>query len=183
MAGSRDYDATKFGELIVYAAEKSAGDARFGKTKLNKILFFTDFIAYQTRGRSVSGAVYQHLPMGPCPHQLLPVLNSLQYDGSVTVEGQQTFGGLQHRVVATREPDLSSFDEGEIGIVDYVLQALRPLTNAEVSDLSHRTRAWQLTDEHQEIPYGSALISSDGPTEEDLVWLREVMSDAGMDTA
>ena len=34
----------KFRELILYIAQESEGDPNFGATKLNKILFFCDFL-------------------------------------------------------------------------------------------------------------------------------------------
>ena len=64
MAGGREYDAGKLGELIVYIVENSLGDPYFGKTKLNKILFAADFEAYRQRGRSITGADYPASRMG-----------------------------------------------------------------------------------------------------------------------
>lgn len=176
MAGGRDYDDTKLGELILYVADKSLGDARFGKTKLNKMLFWSDFMAYQRTGSSITGAVYQHLPQGPCPHQLVPVLNGLRASGAAIVRGEATFAGTQQRVVATRDADLNSFSGAEIAIVDSVIEGLRKLTNQQASELSHKTKAWLLTEEGQEIPYGAALLSSDQPSADDVAWLEEVTS-------
>ena len=175
MAGGRDYEPSKLSELVLYIADKSLSDSRFGKTKLNKILFFSDFLAYQRTGRAVTGAAYFHLPNGPAPHQIMPVLQDLTSDGRAVIKGEQTFAGTQHRVVALREAILDGFTGEEIAVVDYVLDRLRPMTNTEVSDLSHRTVAWRVTDNEQEIPYGSAMLSSESiPTEEDLAWLGEI---------
>lgn len=179
MAGGRPYDADKFKELIVYVADRSQDDPRFGKTKLNKILFFSDFTAYGTQGKSITGADYQHLPQGPCPHQLMPALSALKSEGAAIVRGESTYGGTQQRVIALRDPRLDNFTSQEIAVVGRVLDRLRPLTNTEVSELSHETVAWQVTAENDEIPYGAALFSSDLPSEEDLAWLREVATNRG----
>lgn len=177
MAGGRDYDARRLRELVLYIADKSLLDSRFGKTKLNKILFFSDFLAYQRTGKAITGAAYFHLPNGPAPHQILPVLQDLTRVGEAVIKGESTFGGTQHRVVALREADLHGFTGEEIAVVDYVIDKLRPMTNTEVSDLSHRTVGWRVTAVEQEIPYGSAMLSSESsPTALDLAWLGEATS-------
>lgn len=133
-------------------------------------------MAYQRTGRSITGAVYQNLQQGPCPHQLLPVLNELCAVGDAVVRGEATFAGTQQRVVATRDADLSCFSGTEIAIVDGVIEGLAKLTNQQASEQSHKTKAWLLTEEGQEIPYGTALLSSDQPSADDLAWLEEVTS-------
>ncbi len=40
----------KFAELILYVSQKSTFDSTFGSTKLNKILYFSDFLAYGKLG-------------------------------------------------------------------------------------------------------------------------------------
>lgn len=170
MAGGSAYRQEKLQELILYVSSRSRTDPRFGMTKLNKILFFSDFGAFRQLGRSITGAVYQHLPQGPCPHQLLPAVEAL--GDAVTAISERTYAGTQTRLMAVRPPDLSLFTGAEIAVVEDVLTDLAPLTNKQVSDLSHDTMAWRLTEERQEIPYGMALLSSDEPTLEDLEWLE-----------
>lgn len=160
--------------MILYVADKSLTDPYFGQTKLNKILFFSDFTSYQRQGQSVTGAVYQRLEWGPCAHQLLPVLGELKRTGAVVVKGEDTFAGTQRRVVALREADLSVFSATDIATLDEVLEHFRPLNNSQISELSHQTKAWRLTRNDQEIPYGMAQLASSGPTDEDLAWLKEV---------
>ncbi len=175
-APPQTYDPGKLRELIVYVVHKSLGDRYFGKTKLNKILFFADFAAFRETGRSITGAVYQHLPQGPCPQQILPVLKTM---GGDVVEFEEPVGGyVQKRLVPRRVADLSAFTGPEIAIVDRILDDLGPLTNGQVSDLSHKTIAWRITEDGQEIPYGAALFAHDEPTDEDLSWLEGIARSA-----
>jgi len=60
----------KFQELMLYIASRSADDQKFGATKLNKILFYADFQAYLSLGKSITGAEYQRLGNGPAPREL-----------------------------------------------------------------------------------------------------------------
>lgn len=153
-------------------AERSQDDPHFGMTKLNKILFFTDFTAYQRTGQSVTGATYQHLDQGPCPQQLIPVIRALG-DGVRQME-EQTYAGTQRRLQPTRPADVAMFSGTDISILDEILRLLRPMTARQASDLSHDTMAWRLTKDRQEVPYSTAVLSEEAPTDEDVAWLEGV---------
>jgi Protein of unknown function (DUF4065) len=105
MSGGRDYDQERLAELIVYIADRLIGDPRFGATMLNKVLFFADFEAYRRTGQSITGAVYQHLPQGPCAHQLLPAIQSLGSD--VVWKETNTYAGKQKQLIALAQPGWS----------------------------------------------------------------------------
>ena len=62
-----DFKEEKFGNLILYVAERSEHDDRFGAVKLNKIMYYADFTAYWKLGRPITGATYQRLDEGPLP--------------------------------------------------------------------------------------------------------------------
>jgi hypothetical protein len=178
MAGGVEYDEKKLKELVIYVANRSLDDPFFGKTKLNKILYFSDFQSFRQHGVSISGAVYQHLPQGPCPQRMLPVLNALESDDQVVIVPEEVGGGLpQERIVAMRPPQTAMFTKEEIFVVEEVLTLLRKLNNTQASERSHNTMSWKLTRNKQEIPYGAALISSAEPSEEDLTWLEGLDSD------
>jgi hypothetical protein len=174
MSGGRAYSAEKLQELIVYIADASEGDRRFGMTKFNKILFFSDFEAYRRTGSSITGAEYMHLDQGPVPHQMLPSTQTLQASGAIAERREETYGGTQRRWVALRQANLDLFSAPEIAIVNEILTELAPLTNKQAANLSHETMAWRLTESDQEVPYGTALLSSDTPSDEDLRWLEAV---------
>ena len=71
----------KLRELVLYIAEQSECDSAFGMTKLNKLLFFSDFQAYLSTGNAITGEEYQKLPNGPAPRKILPVMQSMQDGG------------------------------------------------------------------------------------------------------
>lgn len=54
-------------ELVVYISEKSEHDQHCGATKLNKILYHSDFRAFERFGVPLTGASYFRLPKGPAP--------------------------------------------------------------------------------------------------------------------
>ena len=80
MAKASSNDEQKLRELILLIARSSERDEHFGATKLNKILFYSDFWAYRKLGRSITGEVYRKLEHGPAPKRLLPVVRRMEKD-------------------------------------------------------------------------------------------------------
>jgi len=156
----------RLGEMIVYVAQRSNEDEKFGAIKLNKILYYADFIAHRRLGRSISGAEYQHLDEGPAPRRLRPVREALTRDGSITLFEQEYFGRIQQRIKAERPAKLDLFSLAELAIIDEVLAALGPLNGKEASERSHKEPGWLLTNDRQTILYRTAWLSPEPLTEE-----------------
>lgn len=153
------YDEAKFREFVLYVASRSESDPDFGSTKLNKILFFAEFLAYGKLQRPITGAVFQKLNFGPAARRLLPVQEQLECDQAAAIQHRDRYGHRQERLVALREPDLSRFTGAEIAIIDDVLRELLEENAVSVSDLSHRFLGWQLARYGEEIPYETVFLS------------------------
>ena len=173
-----NYQPDKLDELILYVAGKSADDPSFGKTKLNKILFFSDFQAYRQLGRSITGSIYWRLPQGPCPQQLLPALQRLGDD--IELVEEPTLVGVRSRPIAKRQAEISKFDAPEIALVDEVMDRLNGLSAKAVSELSHEHLGWQIVADQQEIPYAAAMCAPVELEPEILDWVEEVAQDVGL---
>lgn len=148
----------KLAELMLYVALRCEQDPAFGATKLNKILFFADFLAYARTGRAITGQPYQKLDNGPAPRRLLPVQKGLLRSKAAAHATRDYFGRQQTRLVALRQPDLSGFSGSEIAIVDEVVAMLERHDARAASELSHRFLGWQISAKGEDIPYQSALI-------------------------
>jgi len=172
------FDERKFAELMLYIAAKCQEHDRFGGTKLNKILFYSDFLSYLSRGKPITGAVYQKLQYGPAPKHLLPVQEKLISSGDAAKQDVIKVGAsyAEKRLIALRRPDLSLFDAEEIAIVDAVIEKLKDATATAVSDGSHEFPSWKLAALKEEIPYCAAYIPRDQPmlSQQDEAWARKV---------
>ena len=71
------------------------------------------------------------------------------------------------------------FTRDELALVDEVINQLRPLTSKQVSDLSHQELGWQMVDLREDIPYRTALVSDDTPSEATLDRARELAAQLG----
>lgn len=158
--GERGFERDKFKELVLYLSERSEADPNFGETKLNKLLYFVDFVSYRELGKAVTGAKYQRLRWGPAATALLPIQTELETEGALVVRSGLRGAYMQKKPIALRAPDLSGFSGEEIALVDQLVEALWDLGAVGVSDLSHNSIGWQLARDGEEIPYVTAFVES-----------------------
>jgi hypothetical protein len=148
----------KFRELILYIAQASEGDSTFGAIKLNKILFFCDFLAYRAYGKSITEQRYFKLPYGPAPRALVPVVTELLEEGVCIKVRREHFGFPQETIIVKRDANLDVFRAAEIALTDFVLRELRGNNASEVSDLSHQFIGWQIAGDKADIPYETIFL-------------------------
>ena len=169
------FDERKFKELILYFAEKCEDDGAFGATKLNKLLWITDFLHYARTGKPLTGATYFKLPYGPAPRQLLPVTKKM--DGREIVFKQANrYGKTQTRVVPLRSANLADFTAEEIATADEAIRLMWDANATEVSRWTHEFRGWRLAAHGAVIPYESFFLSEGALPAELLEHAKEVVS-------
>ena len=162
-------DMQKFKELVLYLSEQSAEDKKFGATKLNKLLYFCDFLANVRLGSPITGVKYFRLGNGPAPRCLVPSRLEMISDGEIALRRVALqSGNVQERTVALRFPNLSYFSSEEKCLIDAVLADLKDLDAEEVSDLSHNEMGWIVTREKETIPYALAFYSNAPLSEEEI---------------
>lgn len=171
---SRIPNDAKFRELVVFIARESEGDKQFGAIKLNKLLFYCDFLAYLNHGRAITNQVYQRLKQGPAPRRLLPILKEMEEKGDVVRGERKYFGKTQKVVIACREPKLSVFTRREVDLIHGVIKDYWNKNAAEISEQSHRFRGWKLAKDKEMIPYEVALVEFRRPTRADHDRFREL---------
>jgi hypothetical protein len=169
----------KFRELIVYVSGKCASDPTFGATKLNKILFYSDIIAYERLGQPLTGLLYFRLERGPAPQQIRPLRRALVNEGAIRIDERVVQGNhTQKRTVALREADLDLFTKSELSVVDQVINDLWGKTASLVSDESHGI-AWHSLRNEESIPYEVAFLSDEGATTQDISDARKLNEQYG----
>lgn len=157
------YDEDKLAELLLYLAQRLGNERAAGSTKLNKLLFFADFIHFRQHGRSITGAEYQRLPYGPAPKRLLPVRQQLLRRRDAELVEETYLGQIQQRLVPRRDADLSRFSEAEIATVEEILGHLAGRTGLDLTNLSHRVPGWDLFEENETIPYEITFLRTGPP--------------------
>jgi uncharacterized phage-associated protein len=180
----RHPDKSRLAELLLYISEKCADDPNFGATKLNKILFYSDFLAFAMLGDSITGYSYQKLQHGPVPRGVNNIRGELEQSGAAHVEEVPVFGGkTQSRTVPNRSAVLGSFTAEEIGLVDRVLESLRSTNAKTVSELSHIEIGWQVAKKGETIPYGTIFLSDKPLTNDEVRRIQHFAEQHGYSTS
>lgn len=166
-------------ELILYVAAECQDDPKFGATKLNKILWWSDFLAYAQRGKPITGVEYMRLGNGPAPRRLVPVRNEMEADGDIALAEVVGRGGyIQKKIVPLRAANLDVFSAADIAVVDDVIDALWGKTAKGVSNLSHG-KAWEVASDGQPLPYEAVFLSDDPINRYDVARTRELARQFG----
>lgn len=175
------FDPKRFEALVRYVAHATADDETFGRTKLAKVLFYSDFDVYRDTGEPLTGATYVRRPFGPFPKELRETEMRLQAEGVVTLE--HDVGEREPKRILPRGecPDMTALFEGwQLVVVDRWIEELRPLPAWKVSDVSHEHPGWILArDEWQEINYGTAFLPREPPSYDDTERAERVARERG----
>jgi Antitoxin SocA-like, Panacea domain len=146
-------------ELAIYISDKSSGDESFGATKLNKLLFYSDFLAYLNFGEPITGSDYFKLPNGPAPKRWLPIKESMVEQGDAKIKEEEFYGFPQQKLIPLRPANLKDFKAESLTLVDKIIALHKGKTAAEISNESHGFVGWQLACNKEVIPYQVARVS------------------------
>jgi len=129
----------KFKEMVLFFISDNA----VWKTKLNKMLFYADFGHYKHHNRSISGAKYCSIDMGPVPDNFNTFFEAIANDKAMDVK-YQTFsdGGIGEKYIPLRSVNKSLFTEDEIDTLTKVKEMLKDISTKDVINLSHQEKAW-----------------------------------------
>ncbi len=169
-----DEKMKKYRETIKYIAYRSIDDRNFGRTKLNKILFYCDFLAYRNLGKSITDDGYIKQTHGPVPTHVKKMANSLIGDREIKEINTPTGNFIQKRLVTLTECNLDVFTPQEISLIDSVIEVLWDETAKAVSELSHQFIGWQMMEIGENIPYETVLIRESEVTDDDLAYGAEL---------
>ena len=125
------------------------------QTKMNKVLFYIDFLSYRERGMAISGLAYNAIEFGPVPQRWDRVYSAFDEveEQLRLVQGQECLS-----LKAGAEADMSGFSPEEMAVIDEVCLRLKDMTSRAVSKLSHEEKAWkEHVDKPETIPYSEAF--------------------------
>ena len=168
------FQRDKFKELVHYVCAQCVDSSRLGAIKLNKVLWFSDTIAFAKLGESITGVQYVKQKFGPVPKPILPAINDLVREGALRVDEVSYYGHLKKQYVSLRAPNTSLFSEEHLAIVNDVLKAITERhTATSISELTHDD-IWKLASVGEEIPHRAMLATKLGEVSDgDIAWAKE----------
>lgn len=147
------FEFDKLMNLIIYFSEKMK---MLSKTKLMKLLFYTDFRNFKESGLSVTGLSYKKLPYGPVPSHHFLMLDSLIEKNAIEILPFDSYEG--EYIVPSIEADMSEFDEDEMDIIHSVVKDFEFMNAKMISDHSHAEEGYQSVNLNDMISYEYAEI-------------------------
>lgn len=115
------------------------------KTKMNKMLFYSDFLAFRESGQSISGATYKAIPYGPVPEKYESIFENLSTSDVIDIQYESKPDGSKiEKLVGREDRPLNSakFSEKELEILQKVAEKFRGVNSSGIVDISHQETAW-----------------------------------------
>lgn len=123
-------------------------------TKMNKLLFYVDFLSYRDRGMAMTGLVYRAIDFGPVPDRWERVYSEF---AEVKQELHQAGEFVGSKLKALEDVDVSLFTDEELKVLDAVCFCFGSMSSREISRVSHEEDAWiNHHEKHELIPFSDS---------------------------
>lgn len=152
--GFKGFDYEKLCAMVLFFAHKSAG---LLKTKLMKLLNYSDMIFYKENGLSISGLKYAHLPYGPVPDNFDMILGKMAADHIAHIEVFYDGSYENHQVIPECDVPEGTLSDEEIEVLNRIYEKFKNFGSAEISNYSHREKGYNATKTGQIISYAYAM--------------------------
>lgn len=141
-SGYRNPNFEKFTEMVVYFSDKLSPF----KTKMNKLLFYADFLMFKQSCFSISGIRYKAIDMGPVPNNFQSIYEYLTNQEEIdihTIEFSNGYTGEQFKSRKERKFNAGMFSESELNTLEKVALAFKETSTTDMVKLSHLEEAWK----------------------------------------
>ncbi|MDU0946243.1 MAG: type II TA system antitoxin MqsA family protein [Intestinibacter bartlettii] len=151
--GFKSFDYEKFAAMVVFFAIKGTD---LLKTKLMKLLNYSDMLFYKENCVSISGLKYVHLQYGPVPEKFDVLLGKLEEDKIAHIE-VEFFGKYErHKVVPDERTIIEELTDKEIKVLERVYNKFIDFGSVEISNYSHKEMGYSSTLQGEIISYSYA---------------------------
>ena len=151
-SGFKAYDLEKLKNMILYLVKRLDGVL---KVKLNKLLWYCDFLHFKQTSVSITGTQYVRLPYGPAPNNYERIIGIMQPElldkDEIDFDTEKDIVG--ERFTALVEPDKRLFSGKEIQVMDFIADTFRTDTSTGIKDKSHREAAYKKCKDGDIISY------------------------------
>ncbi len=149
-SGYRNPSFEKFTEMVVYFSEQ----VQPFKTKMNKLLFYADFLMFKQSCFSISGVRYKAIDMGPVPHNFQSIFEFLANQNEIDIcytQFPQGYTGEQFKARKDRPFNASLFSQVELDVLTKVAKTFKPTSTNNMIELSHLEAAWTKNEKDKSV--------------------------------
>ncbi|WP_026947062.1 type II toxin-antitoxin system antitoxin SocA domain-containing protein [Algoriphagus marincola] len=131
----------KFIEMIVFFSHMT----QCYKTKMNKLLFYSDFSFFKYYGNSISGIKYKAINYGPVPNMFETIFENLAINDVIDIEYVDKTDGIRIEKLVGREdrkfnPEV--FGQEELAILEKIASHFKDISTNEIVEISHLEKGW-----------------------------------------
>ena len=148
--GFKGFDYEKVCAMVLFFAHRSS---ELLKTKLMKLLNYSDMIYYKENGTSMSGLKYAHLPYGPVPENFDILLGKMAADHIAHIEIVYDNGYEKHQVIPECDIPEDTFSAEELGVLERIFAKFKDFGSVDISNYSHREKGYISTKQGEIISY------------------------------
>lgn len=141
LTGFKKPNAEKFAQMVLFFAEKLTPY----KTKMNKLLFYADFLNFRNCGFSISGMQYVAIDYGPVPDNFQSIFEYLLNKGYIKRKNRHFPSGNEGTIFTPSDKyqfDASLFTNAELKILDTVAHKFKDTSASDIKEISHLEQAW-----------------------------------------
>ena len=150
-SGFKRFDVEKFMAVVLFFA---LNQSLLYKTKLMKLLWYSDMLFFKENTISITGMKYIHQQYGPVPYQYSMCLSIMETLGIVELQ-EQEFGDI---VLPKADKNLlDKLSKSEIEILKTVNEKFIYTKANEISSLSHKEKGYKETSLLDPISYEYAF--------------------------
>ena len=151
--GFKAFDYEKLCAMVLFFAHKNT---ELLKTKLMKLLNYSDMIFYKENGISMSGLRYTHLPYGPVPENFDMLLGKMSADHVAHIEVIYDNAYEKHQVVPESDIPVGVLSDEELIVLEKIYEKFKDFGSVDISNYSHKEKGYCETKRGEIISYSFA---------------------------
>lgn len=151
--GFKGFDYEKLCAMVLFFAHESS---ELLKTKLMKLLNYSDMIFYKENGISMSGLKYAHLPYGSVPEHFDMLLGKMEADHIAHIEVIYDNGYEKHQVIPECDMPKDILSQEELDVLQRIFVKFKDFGSVDISNYSHNEKGYNDTKQGEIISYSYA---------------------------
>lgn len=150
-SGFKKFDIEKLKAVILFFA---LNQSALYKTKLMKLLWYSDMLFFKNNVKSITGMKYIHQKYGPVPDDYLLCLSIIEALGVIELQ-EQEYGDIV--LPKSDKSLLDRLSKSELEVLKFVNSKFLYVNARDISEISHKEKGYQKTELLEPISYEYAF--------------------------
>lgn len=149
-AGYTSFDLKKFTNMVMFFIIHVP---QLSTTKLNKLMFYTDFKYFALNTISMSGVPYVRLGYGPVPDNYKLLYGAIEEAGAIKTQEKIVNDHVWEYYIANQEEVKDAFTKKEWSVLNDTLRRFSSYSAKQISEQSHTEVGWRENRTGKKISY------------------------------